>query len=403
LPGQIATPDAETATRGIDMTPQMKCLFLAATALLAVTFGVAATAADAAGGKFWLFVGTYTRPNGSKGIYRCEFDAASGKLSAPQMAAEARSPSFLAIHPTGKFLFAVGEYEQGSGGVSGFSLDPATGALKPINSKPSGGSGPCHLVVDKAGGTVLVANYNSGSVATLAIAADGSLSGPVSQIQHTGRGKVRGRQDGPHAHSVNLDAANRFAVVADLGLDKLMIYRFNPSAHTIVANDPPGMNGELGSGPRHFAWHPDGKRAFVINELDSTMCSCDYDGNRGVLTRRQTVSTLPQDFKDDNTTAEVVVHPSGKFVYASNRGMDTIAGFVIDPAGMLRIDGHTPSGGRTPRNFNIDPTGAYLIAANQGSNNLVVFRIDQQTGHLSPTGQRVEVGQPACVKFLAMK
>jgi 6-phosphogluconolactonase len=387
------------------MTLQIKCLILAATALFAVTLGAVATAADAAGGKFWVFVGTYTRPNGSKGIYRCEFDTGTGKLSAPQLAAEARSPSFLALHPTGKFLYAVGEYEQGSGGVSAFTLDQATGSLKPLNSKPSGGSGPCHLVVDKAGGTVLVANYNSGSAATLSIAADGTLSGPVSQIQHSGRGKVRGRQDGPHAHSVNLDAANRFAVVADLGLDKLMVYRFNPSAHTIAANDPPAMNLEPGAGPRHFAWHPDGKRAYVIDELDSTITACDYDANRGVITPRQTVSTLPQDFKGDNTTAEVVVHPSGKYVYGSNRGMDTIAAFVIDSAGMLRIarDGHTPTGGRTPRNFNIDPTGNYLIAANQGSNNLVVFRIDQQTGHLSPTGQQVQVGQPVCVKFLAMK
>ncbi|HTK75156.1 MAG TPA: lactonase family protein [Gemmataceae bacterium] len=383
------------------MTPQIKCLILAATALLAVTLGAAATAADAASGKFWVFVGTYTKANGSKGIYRCELDTASGKLSTPQLAAEARSPSFLAIHPSSKFLYAVGEYEQGSGGVSGFTLDPATGALKPINTKPSGGSGPCHLVVDKAGQTVLVANYNSGSAATLSIGADGSLNGPVSQIQHSGRGKVRSRQDGPHAHSVNLDAANRFAVVADLGLDKLMVYRFNPSAHTIAANDPPSMNLEPGAGPRHFAWHPDGKRAYVIDELDSTLTACDYDASRGVFTPRQTVSTLPSDFKGKNSTAEVVVHPSGKFVYGSNRGMDTIAGFTIDPAGMLRIDGHTPSGGRTPRNFNIDPTGSYLIAANQDSNNLVVFRIDQQSGKLTPTGQQVEVGQPVCVKFLA--
>ena len=389
------------------MTPQIKWLFLAAMVLAAVTLGSAATAADSAGGKFWVFVGTYTKPNGSKGIYRCELDTATGKLSAPQLAAEARNPSFLAIHPNAKFLYAVGEYEdlngQKSGGVSGFTLDVANGALKPINTKPSGGTGPCHLVVDKAGQTVLVANYNSGSAATLAIGTDGSLSGPVSQIQHSGRGKVRGRQDGPHAHSVNLDAANHFAVVADLGLDKLMVYRFNPSAHTIAANDPPAMNLEPGDGPRHFAWHPDGNRAYVINELDSTLTACDYDANRGVLTARQTVSTLPQDFKGDNSTAEVVVHPFGKFVYGSNRGMDTIAAFAIDPAGMLRIDGHTPTGGRTPRNFNIDPTGAYLIAANERSNNLVVFRIDQQSGKLTPTGQKVDVGAPVCVKFLAMK
>jgi 6-phosphogluconolactonase len=389
------------------MTPQSKCLFLATLALLAVTLGTAANAADAAGGKMWVFVGTYTRPNGSKGIYRSELDLASGKLSAPQLAAETRNPSFLAIHPTGKFLYAVGEFAdlngQQSGGVSGFTLDPANGSLKLINTKPSGGTGPCHLVVDKAGQTVLVANYNSGSAATLSIAADGTLGGPVSQVQHSGRSKVRGRQDGPHAHSVNLDSANRFAVVADLGLDKLMVYRFTPSAHTIAANDPPAMPLEPGSGPRHFAFHPDGKRAYVINELESSLTSCDYDADRGVLTPRQTISTLPQDFKDNNSTAEVVVHPSGKFVYGSNRGMDTIAGFIIDSAGMLRINGHTPTGGRTPRNFNIDLTGQYLIAANQGSNNLVVFRVDQQTGKLTPTGQQVEIAAPVCVKFLAMK
>jgi len=388
------------------MTPRIKCLFLATAAILAVTLS-AATAADAAGGKQWVFVGTYTRANGSKGIYRCELDLASGKLSAPQLAAEARNPSFLAIHPTGKFLYAVGEFGdlngQQSGGVSGFTLDAASGSLKPINTKPSGGTGPCHLVVDKAGQTVLVANYNSGSAATLSIAADGTLSGPVTQIQHSGSSKVKGRQDAPHAHSVNLDAGNRFAVVADLGMDTLMVYRFTPSAHTIAANDPPAMPLEPGAGPRHFAFHPDGKRAFVINELASTLTSCDYDASRGVLTPRQTVSTLPQDFKGNNSTAEVVVHPSGKFVYGSNRGMDTIAGFVIEPAGTLRVNGHTPTGGRTPRNFNIDPTGQYLIAANERTNNLVIFRIDQQTGKLTPTGQQIEIGAPVCVKFLAMK
>src|SRR5947207_4318931 len=257
------------------MTPQMKCFVLPLAALLAVTLGAVATAADAAGGKFWVFVGTYTQRNASKGIYRCELDTATGKLSVPQLAAEARNPSFLAIHPNAKFLYAVGEYEdlngQKSGGVTGFTLDVATGALKSINTKPSGGTGPCHLVVDKAGQTVLVANYNSGSAATLSIAADGTLSGPVSQIQHSGRGKVKGPQDGPHAHSVNLDAANRFAVVADLGLDKLLVYKFDSGKGAIIANEPPPLDLPPRAAPRPFAFHPSGTFPYHCHELDSTV------------------------------------------------------------------------------------------------------------------------------------
>jgi 6-phosphogluconolactonase len=377
-----------------------------ATAFLAVLLGLPATAADA-GGKLWMFVGTYTRPNGSQGIYRCELDLATGKLSTPQLAAEAKNPSFLAIHPSGKFLYAVGEHSdldgKTSGGVSGFTLDPQAGTLKALNKRSSGGAGPCHLVVDRAGTTVLVANYNSGSIATLAVADDGTLSGPVTTIQHSGKGKDPRRQEGPHAHSINLDAANHFAAAADLGLDKVFVYRFNPSTHALAANDPAALALEPGAGPRHFAFHPDGKRAYVINELNSTLTACTYDPDRGVLTAKQTISTLPAGFRGNNSTAEVVVHPSGKFVYGSNRGHNSIAAFAVEADGSLKPVGHEPTQGRTPRNFNIDPTGTYLIAANQESNNLVVFRIDPQTGTLSPTGHKVEVGMPVCVKFLAAK
>jgi 6-phosphogluconolactonase len=382
----------------------MKRFVVGAVAVLAAWAG-AAVAAD---GKTWVFVGTYTRDNGSKGIYRCAFDAESGKLSAPELAAETKNPSFLALHPSGKFLFAVGEHSdldgRKSGGVSGFALDPATGALKALNTASSGGAGPCHLVVDKAGRTVLVANYGGGTVATLAVAADGTLSGPVSRIQHEGKGPNPRRQEGPHAHSINLDADNRFAVAADLGLDKLLVYKFDPAKHTITPNDVPSFSLDPGAGPRHFAFHPKAPRAYAINELTSTLTALDYDPTSGTFAARQTVSTLPTGFAGNNSTAEVVVHPSGKFVYGSNRGHHSIAGFSIDSTtGQLKPIGHTPTQGRTPRNFNIDPAGNYLIAANQDTNNLVVFRINTQTGALTPTGHTVEVKTPVCVRFLEVK
>jgi 6-phosphogluconolactonase len=383
---------------------------LAAAALLLAWAAVAVRAPAAPvratdDGKQWVYVGTYTGKSGSRGIYRFDFDPATGKLTPAGLAGEATNPSFLAIHPSRRFLYAVGEVAdfggQPAGVVSAFALDPATGKLTALNQQSSGGPGPCHVTIDKAGKHALVANYRGGSACVLPIGDDGRLGERTDFVQHHGKGSNLQRQEAPHAHSANLDAANRFAFIADLGLDKVFVYRYDAARGKITPNDPPALELKPGSGPRHFAFHPDGKRAYVINELASTITACDYDPERGVLTARQTVSTLPPDFRGNNTTAEVVVHPSGHFVYGSNRGHDSIAAFAVEQGGTLRPIGQEPTQGRTPRNFNIDPTGTWLIAANQDSNSLVVFRIDPQTGKLTPAGQRAEVGSPVCIKFVA--
>ncbi len=371
-------------------------------AAVAAVLAVAAVA-SAAEGKQWVYIGTYTNAkSGSRGIYRFDFDPATGHLTPAGLMAEAANPSFLAIHPSGKYLFAVGEFDgpQGKGGgVSAFRIDAQSGKLTLINRRPSGGNGPCHVTVDKAGRNVLVANYGSGSAAVLQVGGNGELEGPTATVQHHGKGPDPKRQEGPHAHSANLDAANRFAFIADLGLDQVFVYRLDGDRGRITPNDPPAYHTAPGAGPRHFAFHPDGKRAFVINELNSTLSALDYDPARGVLTERQTVSTLPAGWKGSNTCAEVVVHPSGRFVYGSNRGHNSIAAFAIEPDGKLRPVGHQGEGVKTPRNFNIDPSGRWMIVANQDGNSLVVFKIDPQTGALSPTGARAEVGAPVCVKF----
>ena len=354
--------------------------------------------------RMWVYVGTYTQ-KGSKGIYRFDFDLASGKLALRALAAEANNPSFVAISPDRRFLYAVSEVDdlngKKSGGVSAFAIEPATGDLTLLNQQPSGGTGPCHLIVDRAGKHVLVANYGSGSAAVWPIESDGRLGKATGFVQHQGSGPNRQRQLGPHAHSINLDAGNRFAVVADLGLDKLFVYRFDAQKGTLTPNDPPFVTVTPGAGPRHFAFHPNGRNAYVINELASTVTAFRYEGERGTLEPLQTISTLPKDFKGSNTTAEVQVHPSGRFLYGSNRGHNSIAIFAIDPqTGRLSWVGHQSEQIKTPRNFGIDPTGSRLLVANQDSDSMVVFRIDAQTGDLEPTGIKVDVPRPVCVKMM---
>lgn len=354
--------------------------------------------------KLWVFVGTYTR-RGSKGIYAFQLDLASGIPSPIFLAAETVNPSFLALHPTHRFLYAVGEVSETGGARTGavhaFALDPATGKLSFLNSQPSKGAGPCHLVVDGEGRHVLVANYSGGSVAVLPILSDGRLGEATAFIQHQGRSVHPQRQTAPHAHSINVDPANRFAFVADLGLDQVLIYRFDPHRGTLAPNDPPFAATAPGAGPRHFAFHPNGRFAYVINELNSTITAFRYDASRGSLSEIQTLSTLPEGFSGENTTAEVQVHPSGRFLYGSNRGHDSIVLFAVDPeTGLLQLVGHRSTQGRTPRHFGIDPTGTYLLAANQDSDTIVFFRIDPGTGQLQPTGQVVEVSMPVCVKMI---
>jgi len=351
-----------------------------------------------------VYVGTYTR-GASEGIYLCHLDLATGRLELAGLAAKAVNPSFLAIHPSRSLLYAVGEMSnfagEKTGAVSAFSIDRKTGQLSLLNQAGSQGRGPCHLVVDHTGKYVLVANYGGGSVACLSIKDDGRLGKATSFVQHQGSSVDPRRQKGPHAHSINLDAANRFAFAADLGLDKILIYRFDAKGGQLAPNEPAWAEVAPGSGPRHFAFHPSGRYAYVINELKSTVTGFRYDRRRGALEPIETVSTLPEGFDGDNTTAEVQVHPSGKFLFGSNRGHDSIAIFRIDlDTGRLTFVGNESTRGSTPRNFGIDPTGAYLLAANQATDNVVVFRIDANTGKLSPTGHSAAVPSPVCVKMI---
>jgi len=357
-------------------------------------------------GSAWVFISTYTGGK-SQGIYRARLDLSSGALSGLELAAKIKDPSFLAIHPSGKFLYAVGEVGmfagKTGGALSAFAVDAASGNLKLLNQQSSRGAGPCHVTVDREGKNVLVANYGGGSVAVLPIEADGRLREASDFVQHTGKSVNPRRQERPHAHSINLDPAGRFAVVADLGLDKILVYKFDAAAGRLTPNDPPHTTVAPGAGPRHFAFHPSGRYAYVINEMNSTVTAFRYDAAAGTLTELQTISTLPDEHKG-NSTAEVVVHPSGKFLYGSNRGHDSLAIFRIDEAtGRLSAVGHQPTGGKTPRNFAIDPTGQWLLAENQSSDTIVAFKIDAESGKLTPTGQKLDVPSPVCVRFLVVR
>ncbi len=374
--------------------------------LLAVQLGGAAATPK---GKYLVYVGTYTEEGSkSKGIYAYRFDADTSELSPIGLVAETTNPSFLAVHPNHRFLYAVNEVTrykgQSSGTVSAFAIDNATGKLTFLNEVSSRGADPCYVTVDKSGKYVLVANYTGGSIATFPVSDDGRLGEASAFVQHSGHGTNPERQEGPHAHSIDLSPDNHFALVDDLGLDELVVYRFDSAKGSLTSNDPKFAKLNSGAGPRHFAFHPNGKFGYVINEMQSTVTAFGYDPASGALHSLQTVSTLPKDFSGRNEDAEVEVHPSGKFLYASNRGHDSIAVFAIDAAkGTLTLVEIASTQGKEPRNFQIDPTGTLLFAANQKSDSIVVFRIDVKTGRLTPTGQKIDVGTPVCVKFLALE
>jgi 6-phosphogluconolactonase len=349
-----------------------------------------------------VYFGTYTSGK-SQGIYVAPFNAATGKLGTPELAATARNPSFVALHPNKRFLYAVGETGDGkkSGTVSAFAIDAATGKLLFLNTESSGGGGPCHLSVDAAGRCVLVANYGSGSIAALPILNDGRLGPAGSVVQHRGSSVNPQRQAGPHAHFIAPDPRNRFMLCCDLGLDQVLAYKLVPGKAQLIPNGVPFFAVTPGSGPRHFAFDPKGRFAYIINEMGCTLTATKYDDKKGTFAEVQTVSTLANDFKGKSSCAEVQVHPNGKFVYASNRGEDTIAIFSADTkTGELTASGRVPSGGKTPRHFTLDPTGAWLIAEHQDSNNITVFAVDKVTGALSSTGQSLELGAPVCAVFL---
>ena len=354
-----------------------------------------------------VYIGTYTGGK-SKGIYVARFDPATGRLSAPELATATPSPSFLVLHPSRRFLYAVGETSSVAGkrvgAVAAFSLNAKTGQLTLVNRQSSGGEGPCHLAVDRTGACLLVANYGSGSIAALPIRADGGLAEPGAVIQHRGSSVNPARQAGPHAHFITADPANRFALTCDLGLDQVLVYRLDPAKAALVPNDPPFTAIRPGSGPRHLAFHPSGRFVFLINEMSATLTAFAYDAKRGALKELQTVSTLPETFAGERSGAEVQVHPSGKFVYGSNRGHDSIAVFSLDPkSGQLTLVEHQSTQGKTPRHFTLDPTGQWLLAENQDSDSIVIFRVDARTGRLSATEETVSVGAPACAIFVPGK
>jgi 6-phosphogluconolactonase len=379
-----------------------QCVATVGCLVFAVFFQICGMSAEA--NSKLLYIGTYTGAK-SKGIYSARFDSDTGKLSAPELAAETKNPTFLALHPNGRVLYAVGEIDdfQGkrSGAVSAFSIDAKAGKLSLLNQQPSGGGGPCHLAVDKSGNCVLVANYGSGSVAALRIEGDGKLAEPATKIQHTGSSVNRERQAGPHAHYISTDAKNRYALACDLGLDKVLVYKLESDKALLTPNVPPSASVTPGSGPRHLAFHPNARWAYLISEMEPTISVFSYESD-GVLKPLQTVSTLPDKYTGFKSGGEVQVHPSGKFVYGSNRGHDSIAVFSLDDkTGKLTFVEQQGTGGKTPRHFSFDPTGKWLLGENQDSDNIVIFRVDLQTGKLSPTGESVEVGSPVCIQFVS--
>lgn len=392
------------AFQSMNMTRTFRSLtlhFCVFSALLATAF--------AGSRNYIMYVGTDTRGDGhGKGIYAFRYDADTGKTVSLGVATETVNPSWVALAPTGHFLYAVNEvgHYQGpnSGGVSAFAVDQTTGKLTFLNEVPTRGAGPCYLSVDRTGKYVLVANYDGGSVAVFPILADGKLGDATTFIQHRGHGTNPDRQEGPHAHSIVLTPDNRFAVVNDLGLDKLLVYKFDSAKGTLTPNDPPFASLAAGVGPRHFALAPGGKFAYVVNEMGGTVAAFTANLRTGVFHPIGSVSTLPAGFSGRNEDAEIEVHPSGRFLYASNRGEDSIVAFAIDPAkGTLKKIEDVSSGGKEPCNFAIDPTGTLLFAANQYSDNIVIFRIDTKTGHLTQTGEKLDVPSPVCIKFLAVK
>jgi 6-phosphogluconolactonase len=344
----------------------------------------------------------------SKNIYAFRLDASTGKITALGVVAATVNPGTLAIDPSGRFLYStseVGDYKGSKGGgVSAWAIDRATGKLTFLNDEFSGGANPAYIVVDKTGKNVVVANYFGGKVVVFPIHSDGRLGAATSSGHRDGSSVNKQRQEGPHPHSVYVSPDNRFVIVCDLGLDKVLVYRFDAHKGLITPNDPPFASANPGSGPRHLAFSPNSKFVYTVNELQSSVTAFAYDASAGKLHLLQTVSTLPADFKGDNTGAEIEMSSSGRFLYTSNRGHNSIAVFAVDSeTGALTAVEHVSTTGKTPRNFAIDPTGKYMFVANEDSNNIVIFRIDAQTGRLTPTGQILKARAPTCVRFVSME
>jgi 6-phosphogluconolactonase len=348
----------------------------------------------------YMLTGTYTKGK-SKGIYVYSFNHHDGSAKLVD-SISTPNPSYLAVSPDQRFVYAVSEVMRGnrSGKVRAFAFDKKNGSLRLLNEQSSVGDNPCYVTIDKTGKWVIVGNYTSGTLAVLPVKLDGSLSPAVSSAEHHGHGTNPGRQEAPHVHSVVLSPDNQFLFVPDLGIDKIMVYSFNNKTGVIAPAKDSVVRLQDGSGPRHFDFHPSGKWAYLVQELSGTVTAFQY--NAGKLKPIQTITTLPSHYDQPFTSADIHVSPDGKFLYATNRdSSNTVAIFKINQqTGQLEPQGHHTTSGKTPRNFNFDPGGDFLLVANQNSDNIVIFRINHKTGGLTDTGNRIDVGNPVCIKWV---
>ena len=356
-------------------------------------------------GETLVFVGTYTKST-SEGIYTYRMDNATGKLTQIAVVGGIEDPSYVVIHPNGKYLYSTSEVDsfggENVGGVAAYAIDASSGELTLLSQRPSGGTWPCHATIDATGRWVIAANYLSGSASVFPVEADGSIGEAVHVAQHEGgSGVVVERQEGPHAHSVTVDPSNRFVLVADLGMDKVMIYELDGDTGRLNPAATPSVESAPGAGPRHIDFHPGGRYVCVLNEIDLTLSSYAYDEDTGGMTHVHTESTYQGEVADQPSTSDVHFSPDGRFVYNSNRGHDSLSIFAFDDStGKLSFVGHESTQGETPRGFNIHPSGDIVLAGNENSDTIVEFRRDAESGKLTATGQIVEVPMPVCIKFL---
>ena len=374
--------------------------------MAASAFGLVALARDSKPDDELLYVGTYTEGGRRDGIYLVRMDRRSGKLRRVGAVDAGANPSFLAIHPNGRVLYAVNEVEKyngrASGAVSAFAIANNTGALTRLDEQPSEGGAPCYVSVDRSGRVVLVANYVGGNVVLLPIQADGSLAQVAHVEQHKGSGPNAERQEAAHAHCIVADPSNRFALAADLGVDRVFVYRLDLESKTLRHVEGGDAVMRPGAGPRHIAFHPTLPLVFVTNELDSTVATLRFDAERGALSSLNALSTLPTGWTGTNYPADIHIAPSGRTLYVSNRGHNSIAVFsVAESTGALALEQTVSTEGDWPRNFSLDPTGRWLLVANQKSGSVVVFERDQKSGRLTPTRQRIELPSPVCLRFRA--
>lgn len=357
-------------------------------------------AAPAMAGKMFVYFGS-AGSGADTGFYLANFDTETGKLSTPVFLQAAVAPTYFVIRPDGKRLYTCNSAPGSS--VSAYAIDPKAAKLTFLNEKPSGGGDPCYVSLDATSHYLMVANYGGGNIAVFALRPDGSIGERTAFVQHTGSSVNRSRQSEAHTHSVRVDPTNGFVLAADLGADKVFIYRFDAKTGTLQPNDPPFASAPPGAGPRHMAFSPDGRFLYVISELGNTINRFAWDSDRGYLTRYESVSALPETYAETSYCAEILVHPGGRFVYATNRGHNSVAGFSVQvKTGRLTLIQHLATQGKTPRNCEIDPTGKWLIVSNQDSGTVVVFHIDRHTGRLTQTGEPVTVPAPYCERFLSV-